>query len=403
MSRPTAFCAAILVLSAIATVAPAQETKVRITVERSKSAGEVSRVPFDGRRPTVDVAILLDTSNSMDGLINQAKSQIWTIIQQFAHAKKSGHTPSLRVALFEYGNTRLPAAEGYIRQVVPLTDDLDKLSESLFALTTQGGDEYCGQVIDEAVTRLDWSKEAKGYKAIFICGNEPFTQGPVDYRAACRRAIEHGIIVNTIHCGTSSEGIAGKWQDGARLAEGEFFNIDQDRAVVQIKCPQDEIIIKLNGELNQTYLWYGARNDREGFAKNQVAQDRNAATAGLSSAVTRGAAKAGGAYNNESRDLVDALKTDGEALKKVQKDELPDNLKNMSLEERAAYVEKIAAKRADVQKKINALAAERESYLAAERNRLANGTADSTLAGAVVKTIQKQLANSGFETAKSSE
>jgi von Willebrand factor type A domain len=403
MSRPTAFCAAILMFSAIATVAQAQETKVRITVERSKPAGDVARAPFDGRRPTVDLAILLDTSNSMDGLINQAKSQIWSIIQQFANAKKNGHTPSLRVALFEYGNTRLPAAEGYIRQVIPLTDDLDKLSESLFALTTQGGDEYCGQVINEAVTRLDWSNEPKGYKAIFICGNEPFTQGPVDYRAACRRAIEHGIIVNTIHCGTSSEGIAGKWQDGARLAEGEFFNIDQDRAVVQIKCPQDEIIIKLNAELNQTYLWYGARNDRNRYAENQLAQDSNAAKAGLGSAVGRGAAKAGGAYDNRSRDLVDALNEDGEALKKVQKDDLPDALKDMSPDERTAYVEKVAARRADVQKKINALAAERESYLAAERKRPANGSADSTLAGAVVKTIQKQLANSGFETARSPE
>ena len=46
----------------------------------------------------------------------------------------------------------------------------------------------------------------------------------------------------------------GQWADGAKLAEGESFNIDQDRAVVQIKCPQDEIIIKLNAELNKTYL-----------------------------------------------------------------------------------------------------------------------------------------------------
>src|SRR5207245_6453992 len=110
-----------------------------------------------------------------------------------------------------------------------------------------------------------------------------------------------------------------------------------------------------------------------------------AATAGLGSAVTRGAAKAGGAYNNESRDLVDALNRDGEALKKVQKDDLPDNLKGMSVDERAAYVKNVASKRAEVQKKINALAAERETYLAAERKRLANGTAESTLGDAAVK------------------
>jgi hypothetical protein len=71
------------------------------------------------------------------------------------------------VALFEYGNMGLPASEGYIRQVVPLTDDLDKLSESLFALSTNGGDEYCGQVIDRAAKSLDWAKEPNGYKAIF--------------------------------------------------------------------------------------------------------------------------------------------------------------------------------------------------------------------------------------------
>jgi hypothetical protein len=144
----------------------ARAEKVVITVEKQSPTVEVGKKPpFTGKRASVDVAILLDTSNSMDGLINQAKSQLWTIVQQFAKAKKDGQTPVLRVALFEYGNTNLPAAEGYIRQVVPLSDDLDKLSEALFSLTTSGGDEYCGQVIDEAITRLDWSKEPNGYKA----------------------------------------------------------------------------------------------------------------------------------------------------------------------------------------------------------------------------------------------
>jgi len=79
---------------------------------------------------------------------------------------------------------------------VPLTDDLDRISEALFALSTSGGDEYCGQVINEAITRLDWSKESNGYKAIFIAGNEPFTQGSVKYQESCKAAIERGIVVN---------------------------------------------------------------------------------------------------------------------------------------------------------------------------------------------------------------
>ena len=173
---------------------------VTITIKSDeKSAVEVKKEvkpPFAGTRPAVDVAILLDTSNSMDGLIDQAKSQLWTIVQQFAKAEKAGKTPQLRVSVFEYGNSKLPASEDYIRQVVQLTDDLDSVSEALFSLKTKGGDEYCGTVIKEAVERLDWSGKANSYKAIFIAGNEPFTQGPTNYKDGCKAAIENGITVN---------------------------------------------------------------------------------------------------------------------------------------------------------------------------------------------------------------
>ncbi len=403
MSRPSTLCAAIVVLSAIVALASAEETKrITITVDRPKPAVPAEKVPgaapFQGQKASVDVAVLLDTSNSMDGLISQAKSQLWTIVQQFAKAKKNGQTPVLRVALFEYGNTRLPASEGFIRQVVPLSDDLDKLSEALFALTTKGGDEYCGQVIDEAITRLDWSKEPNGYKAIFIAGNEPFTQGSVDYRAACKRAIEHGIVVNTIHCGTNQEGINGKWQHGAQLAEGEYFNIDQDRTVMNIHCPQDEIIIKLNADLNKTYLWYGDAKDRDFYCANQLAQDGNAARVGAS--LGRIAAKATSGYSNRNRDLVDTLKEDREILKKVKKEELPEALRELTPEACETYVKEMSSRRAEVQKKINALAAEREAYLAKEQKRAAQDSSDATLGDAVVSTIRKQLTASGFETAK---
>jgi hypothetical protein len=397
MCRIIVVLAIAAILSAPAAIVSAE--KVVITVEKHPPAVEPSKKPpFSGKRASVDVAILLDTSNSMDGLINQAKSQLWTIVQQFVKAKKDGQTPVLRVALFEYGNTNLPAAEGYIRQVVPLSDDLDKLSEALFSLKTSGGDEYCGQVIDEAITRLDWSHEPNGYKAIFIAGNEPFTQGPVDFRKACKRAIEKGIVVNTIHCGSHQEGIDGKWQEGAQLAEGEHFNIDQDRAIVQIKCPQDEIIIKLNAELNKTYLWYGAAADRQYYSHNQVAQDRNAEAAGEPIVASRAVAKASSVYDNRGRDLIDSFAADKDTLKKVKTEELPEQLQNLSTAEQEARVKEMASKRAELQKQIGKLAAEREKYLAQEQTRMASATGQATLGDAVVATINKQLAASGFET-----
>ncbi len=146
------------------------KTTVKTTVAK-KNAGE---------KPKIQMAILLDTSNSMDGLINQCRAQLWKIVNEFAKARKNGQQPELEVALFEYGNNSIDASAGYVRMVLPLTDDLDKVSDELFSLKTNGGKEYCGQVIELATARLKWSDSDQAFKCIFIAGNEAFTQGKVD-------------------------------------------------------------------------------------------------------------------------------------------------------------------------------------------------------------------------------
>jgi hypothetical protein len=219
----------------------------------------------------------------------------------------------------------------------------------------------------------------------------------VDYHEACKQAIEKGVVVNTIHCGTSQEGIAGGWQEGAKLAEGEFFNIDQDRTVVQIDCPQDKIIIKLNAELNKTYLWYGSQAEQKNFSANQVAQDENAAAAGAGIASSRAIAKASSAYSNRNRDLIDSYGEDRAIISRVKSEELPKELQSLGPKEREAYVQKMAEKRADIQKQINQLAAEREQFLTKERARLASTDASKTFGDAAVVAIQKQLTKAGFE------
>jgi hypothetical protein len=374
----------------------AQDVNITITTPEQPSE---SKPPFRGTRPAVDVAILLDTSNSMDGLIAQAKSQLWKIVQQFAAAKQQGRTPILRVAVFEYGNTNLPASEGYIRQVVQLTDDMDKVSAALFELTTNGGDEYCGMVIGEAIKRLDWSHEPNSYQAVFIAGNEPFTQGAVDYRQSCRAAIEKGIVVNTIHCGDYETGVQTKWKDGADLAEGSYLNIDQDRQVVQPDCPQDKIIIELNHKLNQTYLWFGGEDDRRSYSENQIAQDENALRIAGSGGFGggRGLAKASAAYRNVGRDLVDTVAEDPQVLSKLDKRQLPEVMQEMSPEERTAYVAEQAKARAAIKQQIGQLSRQREAYLAEQQQDATADEGAETLGGALQQAVRQQLLQSGFE------
>ena len=153
------------------------------------------------KKNTIKVALLLDTSNSMDGLINQAKTQLWEIVNELSYAKCQNQNPDLMIALYEYGNDNLSSREGYIRQVIDFSSDLDEISEKLFSLRTNGGNEFCGQVIHNSLKQLDWGKNKNDLKLIFIAGNEPFTQGKINYRDAAAQANEQGVTINTIFCG----------------------------------------------------------------------------------------------------------------------------------------------------------------------------------------------------------
>lgn len=346
-------------------------------------------------RPVVQIAILLDTSNSMDGLINQAKTQLWRIVNEFSRCKRDGQSPRLQVALYEYGNNNLIASEGYIRQVLPMGEDLDALSEKLFALKTNGGNEYCGQVIDVALQQIEWSNDPKVFKAIFIAGNEPFTQGQVDYRVACGKASGKGVIVNTIHCGPERVGIEGMWADGAGIAGGKAMNIDQDRCVEAIRAPQDDEITALSAELNKTYIPYGEAG--EAGATRQAAQDANAvAEAASGSAVQRSVSKAGPGYNNSGWDLLDALASGSTKLQDVADKDLPKEMQSMSESERKAYVEQQQTRRGDIQKKIKDLNTAREKFVAEEEKKRATDGAE-TFDSAVLKTVQEQMSARGYD------
>ena len=54
--------------------------------------------------------MLLGTSNSKDGLINQAKTQLWEIVNELSFAKCVTGQPDLCIALYEYGNDGLENA-----------------------------------------------------------------------------------------------------------------------------------------------------------------------------------------------------------------------------------------------------------------------------------------------------
>lgn len=344
--------------------------------------------------PKIQVAVLLDTSNSMDGLIEQAKSQLWKIVNEFATCKRGGMRPDIEVALYEYGKQTLSAPENFVRQILPLTTDLDKVSEQLFALRTNGGEEYCGAVIERATNELKWSNHPKDLKVIVIAGNEPFSQGPVDYRKACRNAIQKGIVVNTIHCGNHQPGEAAGWRDGALLADGNYTQIDQNKALAAIVAPQDKAIVELGIALNSTYVAYGTAGATGTW--RQTEQDKNSiGAAAKDAAVQRQMYKCSSNYVCDSWDLVDAVKTGKVKLADMKAKDLPKEMQKMTPAECKAFLDKKAAERSALQAKIAGLNVERQRFVDAEAKKLAGANAAS-LDSAVIAGVRKQAIGKDF-------
>lgn len=359
---------------------------VLTTLNVSPVNGVVPEKPKPEKDQSIMLALLLDTSNSMDGLIDQAKSQLWKIVNQLAAAKcDDGARPSIKIALYEYGNDNLSASEGYVRMVSPLTSDLDVISEKLFALTTNGGNEYCGYVINKSLKQLEWSSSKADLKMVFIAGNEPFTQGPVPYSLACSLAKEKDVVVNTIFCGNFSEGVETSWKKGADLTGGTYMSIEQNRKTVYVASPYDAKIDALNSQLNDTYIYYGQHGAQK--KELQAAQDSNAERYGQANKVERAVSKSTHAYKNSSWDLVDAAKDNDKVITETREEHLPAEMKSMTVEQRKSYVAQKSAERSRIQKEIQELNEKRRVYIEKQST---SQDEDAMLDATMIKAIREK-------------
>ena len=331
----------------------------------------------------IKVALLLDTSNSMDGLIDQAKAQLWDIVNELSYAKCGIQKPNLEIALYEYGNDGLNSREGYIRQVISFSDDLDDISKELFSLTTNGGEEYCGQVIQTSLNQLDWGKNPDDLKLIFIAGNEPFNQGTINYKDASVNALEKDVTINTVFCGDYNQGISTYWKDGAQLTQGDYMAINQNKATVHIVSPYDDNILILNQKLNKTYVIYGDKGRQKQTV--QAEQDINASSYSKANAVKRTVSKSSHLYKNKTWDLVDAIELEEVAIEDVEDSMLPSELKGKTEDEIKTYISKKSKEREAIQKEIQELNIKRKDYVLKQNKENSNG-----LESAMMKAIKDQ-------------
>jgi len=318
--------------------------------------------PAPPANPVVEIAICLDTSGSMSGLIDAARQKLWAIVNEFVFVDPQ---PVLRVALYTFGNDGHNAENGWVRQETGLTEDLDLVSKLLFEQTTNGGTELVGRVVRAATRELSWSAEPDALKLIVVAGNESADQDlVVRYADASSEAIAADVMVNAIYCGAPGHADAPGWKQVALLADGQFTAIDHDNGLVVVETPMDARLAALSADLNGTYLAFGAQGDWS--LGNQAAQDQNARGLNGEAAASRALCKANGLYNCATWDLVDAMKANPLVLNEVEAEELPEEMRTMTAAQRVAHVEAKGAERSQLQAQINVLAAERQAFVTQE-------------------------------------
>lgn len=355
--------------------------------------------PSDGGK-TLEMVFVLDTTGSMGGLIDGAKQRIWGIINEVMQTPAH---PAVRVGLVAYRDR----GDQYVTQILPVTNDLDKVYTTLMDFRADGGGdgpEDVRQALSDGVLKAGWSKASPDIaQVVFLVGDAPphddYAQVP-DTLVTTAHAVKSGMTVNTIQCG-ADDSTRQIWQTIAQRGEGRFFSIAQDGGVATITTPYDSKLSELGTKLGSTYLAYGGGAGPAGTkyradadARQSVAEDKVAAAAPAAAQAERAYNKA---LNKDAYvgDLLQSIENGSVKLEDVKADDLPDELQKMNPEERKKEVERRLSERKKMRDEIVSLSKQRDEFILAERKKTSGG--QSGFDSAVASALKEQMARKGIK------
>jgi len=386
------------ILTAVVTFAIGVAIATAWVCDRTE-APTIAPVPLSSNGQAMEMVFVLDTTASMGGLLNGAKERIWGIVNEVMQTSKLS---SVKVGLVAYRDR----GDQYVTQVLPLTDDLDKVYSTLMDYEPGGGGdepEDVRRALADGVSRAGWSQPSPGNAQIlFLVGDAP----PHDYAdepspiTTADLAVKHGIIVNTIQCGNS---VSTKqvWEAIARRGQGQYFLIPQDGGVQTISSPYDDQLSELGSRLGRTYMAYGGGAGAEGEnyrVKRKEMADSSEYTFAMRSAPSAAAERSvNKALNSKAYvgDLLQDIENGTTKLESVKTEDLPSELQKLSAEERKKEIEKQLAQRSEIRKQIIALSQQRTEYIAAQRKKR-NGGGQNGFDVAVSGALREQLAKKGI-------
>jgi Mg-chelatase subunit ChlD len=315
-------------------------------------------------RPKVDLVFALDTTGSMSGLIEGAKTKIWSIASFVARAQP---TPDVRVGLVAYRDI----GDAYVTRVFDLDADLDRVYRRLLSFRADGGGdtpEHVARALDEAVHKMSWSASGgNAVRLIYLVGDAPphtDYQDGYDTARSARAAAAKGIQIHAIRCGNDPD-TATYWRRIASLGHGEFLTIDQDGGMREHGTPYDEELARLHDKLDDTVVAYGPKGAATRAALEAAASAPVAVKAARAGFLSASEGKRGKKDTTDtlSEDLVGGVASGRVDLDKVPAADLPRALAAMPADARRQEVAKAARDRGVILDEIAKVSSERDSYL----------------------------------------
>ena len=300
----------------------------------------VRSAPVPQPKPvTVEVVFCLDTTGSMTGLIDGAKSKVWAICNQILNGRPM---PALKVGLVAFRDK----GDEYVTKVYDLRDDLDEVHADVQTfVATGGGDtpEAVNQALDDAVNKISWSRDPNTLKILYLVGDAPPHMDYLDdvkYPHTCAVAAKRGILINTIQCGNDAD-CTRYWKDICEQGKGAYVAIPQGGGFKGISTPFDRRLAEINAELARGTIVFGDPTKREIDLKKAK---------GVESLSAEVASDRAGYLAKEGRvaryDLLEAIRAGKCTLASIPSQQLPAELQKMTPKRLGEHLERLADKRA---------------------------------------------------------
>ena len=224
------------------------------------SAARKKGTPKEERLHPLDIVFCLDLSGSTNGLIDDVREQLWTIINQ---ANLMEPAPDLRIGIIGFSRPSFGKEQAYVKVLSNLTTDFDSLAYELYKLrpAVEQGSQYVNAALTVAMNEINWGKEASNTKLVFVVGNGMASQRGIDIVSTCSLLAKRHIIVNSLFVvskGKNQGQALGGWRKIAELTgglQGEIA-VGKKEAVSDLDFNFNELI-DLNHVLNSTYLFHG--------------------------------------------------------------------------------------------------------------------------------------------------